>query len=184
MYNTATTVNGFLADRADSLDWLYAVQSAAPDLEPFLAEVSVLVMGSTTYEWVLRAENLLEHPEKWASFFGTRPAFVFSSRTLPLPHGADIRVVNGPVAGVLQQIVDAAGGGTVWLQGGGDLVGQFLDVGALDEIVLSIAPAFLDDGRPLLPRVIPPDRLQLEEAGRVDQFLTARYRVLPDAEHP
>ena len=35
-------------------------------------------MGSTTYEWLLDHENLLEHPEKW--FYPGKPAFVLSSR--------------------------------------------------------------------------------------------------------
>ena len=79
IFNTATTLNGFLADDEDSLSWLFAVPGA-DDAESafggFLEGVGCLVMGSTTYKWLLEHENLLEHPEKW--FYAGKPAFVLS----------------------------------------------------------------------------------------------------------
>lgn len=53
VYNTATTANGFLATPDDSLDWLFQVQGEAPDMAPFTETVTVSVMGSSTYEWLL-----------------------------------------------------------------------------------------------------------------------------------
>jgi hypothetical protein len=47
--------------------------------------------------------------------------------------------------------------------GGGDLVGQFADVGLLDEVIVSIAPVTLGRGAPLLPRRV---ELRLDELGR------------------
>jgi dihydrofolate reductase len=49
-------------------------------------------------------------------------------------------------------MTEAAAGRNVWLVGGGELVGQFLDEGLLDEIQLSLAPVVLGSGKPLLPR--------------------------------
>ena len=74
IFNTATTANGFLADPHDSLEWLFQVKGEAPDMEPFTRTVSVFVMGSSTYEWLLNTENMLKHPEKWTGFFGERPS--------------------------------------------------------------------------------------------------------------
>lgn len=176
IFNTATTVNGYLADARDRLDWLFEVPDAHPDDE-FMSTVSVLVMGSTTYEWVLGHEGLLQHPEKWQAFFGDRPTFVFTTRELDAPAGADVRFVSGAVAEHLPEMSTAAGGGHVWVQGGGDLAGQFLDAGALDEIVLSVAPVFLPEGRPLLPRDVRSDRLTLTSVEQQGQFAVLRYAV-------
>lgn len=124
IYATAVTLNGFLADPQHSLDWLFAVpndQNAAPT-----PQHTALVMGAHTYEWLLQHEELLAQPHKWAGFFGEKPVFVFSTRPLPTPHGANVRVLRGPVAEHLPTIAEAAAGGTVWIQGGGDLAGQFL----------------------------------------------------------
>ena len=176
IFNTATTVNGYLADTQDRLDWLFEVPDAHPDDE-FMSTVGVLVMGSTTYEWVLNHESLLEHPEKWHAFFGDRPTFVFTTRELDAPAGADVRFVRGEVADQLPAISEAAAGRHIWVQGGGDLAGQFLDAGALDEIVLSVAPVFLPEGRALLPRDVRSDRLSLTSVEQQGQFGVLRYAV-------
>lgn len=183
VFYTATTLNGFLADPHDSLAWLFAVDSPEPDVSDVLDPVSLLVMGSTTYLWVLEEVGLLDHPEKWSeSFMGHDKVVVFSSRDLPIPAGADVRVLSGPVQDHLAEIEASAGGGDVWVVGGGDLAGQFLDAGRLDSIVLAVAPAALVAGKPLLPRDVMPDRLELVSAEAAGQFAMLRYRVRPRLE--
>lgn len=177
VYYTATSLNGFLADEEASLDWLFALPGPEPDFAGFLADITVMVCGATTYEWVLGAENLLAEPEKWAGFYGARPLFVFTHRRLPVPEGADVRLVAGPVSANLPEIRAAAGPGSVWLQGGGDLAGQFLDAGALDRIEVSVAPVVLAGGAPLLPRTLLWDRLRLRDVTRVGQFAQLSYDV-------
>ncbi len=177
VYNTAVSANGYTADEADSLGWLFAVDSPAPDRDVFVECVGAIVCGATTYEGILREEHLLDKPERWADYFERRPMFVFTTRDLPVPDGADVRLVAGPVAERLPEIERAVDGGTVWVQGGGDLAGQFLDAGALDEIEVSIAPAFLAGGAPVLPRMVPANRLELTDVERVGQYAVLRYKV-------
>jgi dihydrofolate reductase len=190
IYRTATSFNGYIADEDHSLAWLFAVdQDGAADHEAFLATVGVIVEGSSTYEWVLRETDMLAHPDRWQQYYGTRPTFVFTSRDLVAPAGADVRFCSGPVADHLQEIRDAAGrdaaeggaaeGDAVWIVGGGDVAGQFLDIGALDEIVLTVAPVALAGGAPLLPRVAGSDRLTLITVLRRGQFVDLTYAVAP-----
>ena len=181
VFNTATSFNGWIADEDNSLAWLFAVEGGEhPDDGLFPTSVSVMVEGSTTYEWVLAESDILAHPERWREFHGDRPTFVFTTRELPVPEGADIRFVSGPVADVLAEIRAAAGDGDIWVVGGGDLAGQFLDAGALDEIALSVAPVALTAGAPLFPRRVGSDRLRLVSASAVGQFARLVYRVLPE----
>ncbi|KAE8766064.1 dihydrofolate reductase family protein [Georgenia thermotolerans] len=184
IYNAAATLNGFIADEADSLGWLFAVDGeGAPDNAAFMDRIGALAMGSTTYEWILRQENVDEQPERWheLAYVGDRPTFVFTRRVLSAPPGADVRFVSGAVAHALPELVGAAGGRAVWVLGGGDLAGQFLDAGALDEIQVSLAPATLDGGAPLLPRRVEPDRLRLQSAERHGQFVHVVYAVVNPA---
>jgi len=178
IYNTAVTLDGFLADPDDSLDWLFAVPGAAEaenEMEPFLADVGTIVMGSTTYEWIWEHE-LSAAPERWPEFYGDRTVFVFTSRQLPSPPAAsNIAFVQGSVDSLWSRIAAAAGERNVWLVGGGDLVGQFADAGHLDEVRVSIAPVTLGAGRPLLPRRFASDRLRLEAVRRVGQFAELTY---------
>ncbi|MDY7528181.1 MULTISPECIES: dihydrofolate reductase family protein [unclassified Cryobacterium] len=178
IYNTATSFTGFIADESNSLSWLFAVDTAGlEDQDLFLAGIGVVVEGSTTYEWVLREEELLANPHKWREFYGDRPTFVFTSRDLPTPDGADVRFVRGNVAAALPAILAAAGEKDVWVVGGGDLAGQFLDADALDTIMLSVAPVALPGGAPLLPRRVESDRLELVSATAQGQFAIVTYRV-------
>lgn len=178
VYCTASTLNGFLADQEHSLDWLFAVPGGdAPDMSDFMSGIGALVLGAHTYEWIVRHERLLERPSAWTDWYGQRPTFVFTSRDLPVPGGLDIRLVPGTVADALPAIRSAAGERDVWLVGGGDLVGQFDDAGALDELQVSVAPVTLDAGMPLLPRRIGSDRLHLQEVRRNGQFVELTYGV-------
>ena len=178
IFDTATTINGWIADEHHSLAWLFAV-SDEPDEELLPQGVSVMVEGSNTYEWVLNESDILAHPERWREFHGDRPVFVFTSRTLPVPDGADVRLLSGTVAEALPAIREAAGDGDIWVVGGGDLAGQFFDAGALDEIALSVAPVALMGGAPLFPRRVESDRLSLVSARAVGQFARLIYQVSP-----
>lgn len=178
IFDTASSLNGRIADEDNSLAWLFAVDGGtepSPDLLP--AHATVLVEGATTYEWLLRESDLLDHPERWQEFHGSRPTFVFTHRALPAPAGADIRFLSGPVADRLEEIREAAGDGDVWVIGGGELAGQFLDVGALDELAISFAPVLLTGGAPLLPRRVEASRLRLRSATAVGQFARLVYDI-------
>lgn len=178
IFYTASTLNGFIADEQNSLDWLFAVEPPPPEhYERFLGTVGVLVEGSTTYEWVLEFEGLLSDPGKWSGLYGDRPTFVFSTRDLPIPTGADVRLVSGEVTAVFGQLQEAAGRGDIWIVGGGGLAGQFLTAGLLDEIQVAIAPVALTGGAPLLPVRVESDRLTLRSVEQQGQFAVLTYDV-------
>jgi dihydrofolate reductase len=180
-YYTATTLDGFIADESNSLDWLFEVdretEGGEHSFADFFAGVGAMAMGATTYEWVLEHDNLLAEPEKWHGYYGDTPCWVFTHRELsPIP-GAAIHVVQGDVAPVHEQMSRAADGKNVWLVGGGDLVGQFADQGLLDEILVGVAPVTLGRGAPLLPRRLTAKQLELVDVGRDKQFARLRYRL-------
>jgi dihydrofolate reductase len=189
VYNTATSIDGYIADPDNSLEWLFAVPGGAPEesgaedestespldeFGQFMAGVGAMCMGSTTYEWILEYEKAVEHPEKWVYEV---PTWVFTTRDLPAVPGKDIRFVSGEVAPVHAEMAAAAGEKNRWIVGGGELVGKFFDAGLLDEIQLSLAPVFLGAGAPLLPRRILAENLELTETKSVGQFACLTYRV-------
>ena len=164
-YYTAASLDGFIADRNNSLDWLFQF-GGEPGAEPagdypaFIKGVGAIAMGSTTYEWLLEHEirPSSDQPKPWPY---KQPTWIFTSRERPVIEGADIRFVRGDVRPVHQAMVRAANGKNVWIVGGGELVGQFHDHGLLDELIVTIASVTLGGGSPLLPRLIsaPPLRL-------------------------
>ena len=177
-YYTATTVDGFIADENNSLDWLFQVEPAEPTVDRFAAffgEVGAMAMGATTYEWVVAHERLLDEPDKW--YYGDTPCWVFTHRTLPAVPGANLFFVRGDVAQVHEEMSRAAGDENIWLVGGGDLVGQFADQGLLDEILVGVAPVTLGAGAPLLPRRLTASRLELMSVAQDRQFARLTYRL-------
>lgn len=180
-YYTATSINGYLADTDNSLEWLFQfgdieqIEGIQDEYPRFIKQVGAMAMGSTTYKWIIEHENLLEAPDKWPY---ETPVWVFSSRDLPTIEGADIRFVQGDVSPVHAKMIEAAGGKNIWLVGGGDLVGQFHDHGLLDEIILSVAPVMLSSGAPLLPRNVTNPPLKLVEVQKQgDVFAVLIYEV-------
>ncbi len=123
-YYTAASLDGFIADARNSLDWLFQFGDVENGSYPdFIRRVGAIAMGSTTYEWILNhhINQEADRPQAWAY---QQPTWVFTSRILPAVQGADIRFVKGDVRPVHQEMLAVAGDKNIWLVGGGDLVGQ------------------------------------------------------------
>lgn len=171
-YYTGSSIDGFIADPDHSLSWLVTrdiAEDGPQNYTAFFAEVGALCMGASTYQWLL--DNA---PGDWPYAI---PTWVFTHRAFPDPV-ADIRFTSAPVPEIHAEMTAAAAGRSVWIVGGGDLVGQFHDHGLLDEIWVQYAPVTLGAGAPLLPRRI---ELSLLETDRNRDFVCARYAVVKDA---
>lgn len=152
-YFVASSIDGFIATEDDNLDWLTALDAgdggggggSTNPYQGFMEGVGAVAMGATTYEWVL------EHDDGPWGF--PQPCWVFTHRDLPVARGGgEIRFTDAPVPQVHAEMLTAAAGDNVWLVGGGELVGEFLDHDLLDELWLSLTPVVLGSGKPLLPR--------------------------------
>jgi dihydrofolate reductase len=176
-YYTASSLDGFIADPDNSLEWLFTRQrdERGPlNYGQFIADVGAMAMGATSYEWILDHEFGGKEVEDWNWPYEI-PCWVFTHRELPVVPEASIMFTSGDVAPVHDEMTAAAGDRNVWIVGGGDLVGQFADVGLLDEVIVQFAPVMLGGGAPLLPRRL---ELRLEEEARNGDFVCARLSVV------
>ncbi len=172
VYYSATTLDGYIADEHDSLDWLFVQdqdESGPLNYGDFIKDVGAICMGATTYQWVL--DHNARTGDTWAY---EQPSWVFTHREFA-PHEG-VTFTRSDVKDVHAEMVTAAGGKDVWVVGGGDLAGQFADAGLLDELILYIAPVTLGAGRPLFPRR---RDLVLLELAQNKAFACARYSVGP-----
>lgn len=153
-YFAASSLDGFIATENDSLEWLFTLGELDNSSYPsFIKNVGALVMGSATYEWILNnAEEVAA--ERGSSWPYTQPAWVFSSRELPLIEGANIHFVQGDITPVYAEIQSIIGDKNIWIVGGGELAGQFYDANLLDELIIQIGSVTLAQGKPLFPRRI------------------------------
>lgn len=148
-YSVASSLDGFVAAPGDDLDWLlqFGFEPFQEHHDRFFAGVGALVMGSTTYEW------LLAHDDTWA--YPDLPTWVFTTRELPVPDGAEVQFVSGSVADHQSVLERAAGDRDVWVVGGGLLAAQYQQAGLLDELRVTVMPIALGAGAPLLPVAAP-----------------------------
>jgi dihydrofolate reductase len=144
-YFVAASLDGYIADDAEQLDWLYQfsdVEGKSGRYERFFADVGAIAMGARSYEFILR------HEPEWA--YGDRPTWVFTRRELPRHDGADLRFTAADVREVHPQLVEAAGGRNVWILGGAQLATQFVEADLVDELWLGVVPALVGSGTRLL----------------------------------
>lgn len=177
-YYTAMSLDGFVATEDDSLDWLFPLADLHSTSYPeFIAGVGALVMGSATYEWILRHSDTVA-AETGSAWPYTQPAWVFTTRTLPTLPGAKVTFVQGDVHLVHEAMQTAAEGKNLWVVGGGDLAGQFYDAGLLDEIIVQVGSVTLGRGKPFFPRSVIHPPLILTEVRQMGSGLAElRYQV-------
>ncbi|MGN8050444.1 dihydrofolate reductase family protein [Curtobacterium sp. 22159] len=172
IYSVASSLDGFVAAPDDDLDWLlqFGFEPFREHHDRFFAGVGAIVMGATTYEW------LLAHDDTWA--YPGLPTWVFTSRELPVPDGADVHFVTGAVEDHQAVVERAAGERDVWVLGGGLLAAQYQQAGLLDELRVTVMPIALGAGAPLLPVAAPTPVLELLDTTSFSGGATElRYRA-------
>jgi len=187
-YYCAATLDGFIADSDDGLDWLFSYEGSfeGDGVEPgpmsdggayeqFYDGVGALISGSATYEFVL--DHLAEDSE-WP--YKGKPYWVVSSRDLPVPKGEeiDVRIVNTKVADIYDEMITAAGERNLWVVGGGNVASQLADEGLLDELLVTVVPVVLGAGKPLFDDRVPGGAMQLMGTRAFDTgMVELRYEI-------
>jgi len=171
-YYCAATLDGYIAESDDPIDWLMGYEgsydgeeaeagpmSEGGPYDRFYDEVGALVSGSATYEFVL---DHTEEPESWP--YRGKPYWVLSSREQRVLEGdgIDIRTAKGDVAELHEEMLEEAGGKNLWVVGGGDVASQYAAAGLLDDLLLTVVPVVLGDGKPLFDERLPGGPLQLK----------------------
>jgi dihydrofolate reductase len=187
VYYAAATLDGYIAEADDTLDWLIGFDGPPPgaDVTPveggydeFYDEVGALVMGSVTYEWVLAHLGKVAGLREWP--YTGKPTWILSSRDVPKPDGGgdDVRIVNAAVTDLYDEMVAAAGDRMLWVVGGGNVASEFADAGLLDRVWVTVVPVVLGSGKPLFDRRVPGRPMQLTEVlPRESGMVELRYSV-------
>lgn len=146
IYYVAASLDGFIATKHHSLDWLDAFQlgADATPYDAFYQNIGAIILGSKTYDWIMR-----QSPDNWP--YKNLPAFVISNSQLIIPSHLDIHVTNHQAFELAAIAKQAADGKNVWLVGGGQTAASFADANVLDQIFLTTIPVFLGEGISVLP---------------------------------
>lgn len=140
--NIATSADGYVARRDGSLDWL--TNRPAPKgfygLPEFSRSIDAKILGRKTFDTSVKLG---------AKFSTDDTHYVFSRRSAPAFVPAGVQFVAEPIRAFAARIRKQAGK-NLWLMGGGEIIGAFLDEGAIDEFIISVVPTFIGEGIPLI----------------------------------
>jgi dihydrofolate reductase len=139
--NIATSADGFIARSDGGIDWL--TNRRAPKgfygVPDFARSVDAKILGRRTFDLSVQM----------GTRFGKDDTHYVFSRRPPASAPAGVQFVTESISGFAERVRNHAGK-NVWLMGGGDLIGSFLDAGAIDEFIISIVPTFIGEGIPLI----------------------------------
>ena len=149
--NIATSADGYVARLDGNLDWL--TRRPAPKgfygLPKFSRSIGAKILGRKTFDMSVKMG---------ANFSAENVHYVLSRRTPPASVPAGVQFVTEPIRAFAERLRKQAGK-NIWMMGGGEIIGSFLDEGAIDEFIITVmrprvagkygvCPGFGIDGRP------------------------------------
>jgi dihydrofolate reductase len=142
----ATSADGYIARPDGGVEWLDRPRPKGNyGMGAFLRSIDTILWGRKTYEVGLKLGG------GRLGFAREIKNYVFS-RHPPERTVEDVEFVNEPInqfAGHLRE----APGKDIWMMGGADLIGSFLDAGEIDEFSIHVIPILIGEGiRLIAPR--------------------------------
>ena len=164
----AISADGFIARGDGSVDWLDRPDAAGDyGMREFYDTVDTVIMGRGTWDFAV-AHGMPGYAGK--------TNYVLTHRK-PRKRYDGVKFVSGDVSSLIGDL-RAQRGKDVWIVGGGDVFGQCLDAGAVDEFVLHVMPTFIGEGIPLLSKKRRTVPLTLKSTKRFkDGVVMLRYAV-------
>lgn len=143
----ASSADGFIARTDGSVDWLdRPTPKHNYGMGEFYRSIDTILWGRKTYDVAIEFQR---KGVPGAAFDTSLKNYVFT-RTLSktgAPAGLDF--VNEPVKAFTSRL-RALSGRDIWMMGGADIIGSFLDNGEIDEFILTVIPTFIGEGISLI----------------------------------
>jgi dihydrofolate reductase len=147
----ATSADGYIARRDGSVDWLADPRLKGDyGLGPFLKTIDTILWGRKTVTKGLEMGMQL-------SWYGPKTKNYVFSRNPKQGSIPGFEFVREPIK-TFAQSLRARRGKHIWMMGGGEIIGAFLDEGEIDEFSIHVIPVFIGEGVPLIAprhRLIP-----------------------------
>jgi dihydrofolate reductase len=174
----AASLDGFIAREDGSVDWMETADEfpAGETMTPeytaaFLASIDCYLMGARTYETALGFES---KGLGWA--YGDTPTWVLTHHTRAKTRES-VRFCSGDLRHLVNDRLRPRYR-NIWIAGGGEVAGQCLQLGLVDEVRYSILPVVLGAGIPFFRGLLQDVALHLEEVKTYrDGIVALRHSV-------
>ena len=138
----ATSLDGFIADRNGSVEWLdqfNPTSGADYGFTTFMNSIDALVMGRNTYDFV-------KDIEPWPY---TKPVFVLSTTIQQIPQHlqAKVSILSGTPKNIVTNLHDM-GYQNLYIDGG-NTIQRFIEADLIDDLIITKTPILLGSGTSL-----------------------------------
>lgn len=166
----AQSVDGFIAKKDDDISWLSIVDAPGEDYGymEFVESVDTVIMGRRTYEKVLSFGMEFPHKE--------RKTYVLSNSK----EGSDenVEYYSGDVKELINNIRSTSGK-HIFVDGGAEVIKEFIRQDLIDEYVISTVPILIGNGVRLFKGSERENKLELVESNSFPTGLVQnRYIVV------
>lgn len=152
------TLDGYLAARDHSLNWLYETGSGEETgYGEFYSRMDVTLMGRRTFRELERAGNP-------AAVYPATENYVFTHGALSCP---GFTAVSGDPAEFVKGLDPDR---NIWVVGGNTVLAPLLDGDLVDRLIVQVAPVLLGAGIPLFTQREALRRFHLEAVRKYGQF--------------
>jgi dihydrofolate reductase len=139
----ATSADGYIARPDGGVEWLDRPSPKGHyGMGAFLRSIDTVLWGRKTYEVGLKLSG-------GRLGFGPKIKNYVFSRHPPERPAEDVEFVNEPISQFTRRLRTAPGK-DIWMMGGADLIGSFLDAEEIDEFSIHVIPVLIGEGIPLI----------------------------------
>lgn len=158
------TMDGYLADKAHNLEWLYQTgDTAETDYEKFYQKMDITIMGKRTFHEIEKAENIGNPYPATQNYVFIHSSDLSQNGFIP---------INVDVVEFVKQIDKDK---NVWIIGGNTILSPLLDNNMVDYIIIQVAPVLLGTGIPLFTQNEDLKRFKLKSVKKYGQFAELFY---------
>ena len=165
-----TSIDGYIADKDNKLDWLETIPSPEEDdcFSEFMDRIDAVVMGRNTFETVLGFH------EEWPY---NKPVFVCSRTLKEIPNELQEKasIIQGTPEEITKTLNDK-GFKNLYIDGGQTIQG-FLEADLIDELSITIIPILIGGGVSLFGDLSSHRRFELvSNEVFLNQIITLKYQ--------
>ncbi len=156
------SLDGYIAKANDNLDFLNLVQKEGEDYgyKEFMNTIDAVIVGHKTYDWVIGQGYDFPHLDK-ESYIITRQE---KNRK------GNLIFYNGELKPLVEELKRKKGK-NIFCDGGAEIVNQLLNERLFDEIILSIIPVLVGNGKRLFKDGRPEQQLETVSIKKFDTGL-------------
>lgn len=170
----ATSLDGFIADKNNQIDWLHQIPNPTGDdcgFAEFMQRIDALVMGRNTLEVVLSFDC------DWPY---SKPVFVLSNTLHRVPEklSGKVFLVKGELKEVIENL-NKQGFKNLYIDGG-KTIQSFLQQDLIDELIITTIPVLLGGGIPLFAELKAPLKFKHVKATRYLDCLVQNHFIRTD----